>query len=483
MLEAWKSPICAEPGVTLPDPQFLDLTIEKLGGAGQAIAHHEGKVYFVAGGIPQERVRVQIRKSKKRYAQGVITEILERGELRRDPPCPYFGECGGCQWQHLDPTAQLAWKKQQVIDAFTHPVAVPYREIRDPVAAPSLYGYRNKMEFSFGDQRWLTAAEIASGEVLAKDRALGLHVPGRFDRILDIEACLLQPPLANQILQTLRHHLVQDPPSIYQTRTHTGFLRHLVIRTAQHSQESMVILVTSPPQAQADHRFLQWFAQAYPQVTTVIHAVTTSKSQVAHGEVEVLQGPGYITEILAGLQFRISPFSFFQTNPAQAERLIACVQAAVLASAPGVIWDLYCGTGTLGLSLARSVQQVIGIELNPAAVADARLNAALNQIQNSAFFQEDLNRPQDLWQHLPHPDCVIVDPPRAGLDPDTCHRLLTLAPPRIVYVSCNPATQARDCALLSQTYQLTTLQPLDMFPQTSHVETVATLVHPALTLG
>ncbi|MEN9266740.1 MAG: 23S rRNA (uracil(1939)-C(5))-methyltransferase RlmD, partial [Thermostichales cyanobacterium BF4_bins_65] len=389
------------------------------------------------------------------------------------------GECGGCQWQHLDPAAQLAWKQQQVIEAFSHPVAVPFEAIAAPIAAPSLYGYRNKMEFSFGERRWLTAAEIASGAVLGKDRALGLHVPGRFDRVLDIEECLLQPPLANQILQTLRQGLERYQPSIYQTRSHQGFLRHLVIRTAQQSRQSMAILVTSPPQSEIDRQFLAWYAQALPQVTTVVHAITTRKAQVATGEIHILQGPGYITEILAGLQFRISPWSFFQTNPEQAEQLVAAVRTAVDPKPEHILWDLYCGTGTLGLSLARHLRQVIGIELNPAAVADARLNAHLNQIDNSHFFQEDLSRTGDLWQQLPPPDCVIVDPPRAGLDTGTLQRLLALAPAKIVYVSCHPATQARDCALLSQAYRIANLQPLDMFPHTGHIENIATLIRRA----
>ncbi|GAB4211957.1 MAG: 23S rRNA (uracil(1939)-C(5))-methyltransferase RlmD [Synechococcales cyanobacterium] len=471
--------------MTTPET-ILDLTVERLGGEGQAIAHHEGKVILVEGGIPGEQVRVRVQKSKKRYAKAVITEILAKGDLRRDPPCSYFGTCGGCQWQHLDYAAQLAWKRQQVEDCFTHPVAIAYGELRNPVAAPRPYHYRNKMEFSFGERRWLTAAEIASDTDFTDAPALGLHVPGRYDRVLDIDHCLLQTPGANHILREMRQLFERYRPSIYQTRTHSGFLRHFVLRTAQHSsdssaaqasEESMVILVTSPPQSATDEALLHHLPEAFPLATTVLHASTISKAQVASGSLTTLRGNGYITEWLRGVQFRISPFSFFQTNPSQAARLVDVVIEAVQPQPHQILWDLYCGTGTLGLSLAAHVRQVIGIEIVASAIEDARLNAALNGLHQVQFWQQDMSQPTDLWAQLPSPDVVVVDPPRAGLDAETVQRLLRLAPPRLVYVSCNPATQARDCALLAAGFEIQSLQPVDMFPQTSHVENVATLVH------
>jgi len=472
--------------------QTVELTIESLGFEGKAIARHEGLVYFVEGGIVGDVVLAEVRSAKKNHAEAVIQSLLKPSEYRVKPHCKHFGVCGGCKWQHLAYSKQLYWKQHHIRDAFERLGKVPFGELLPTIASPEELFYRNKMEYSFGDSRWLTAEELTEADATSaplpdKHFALGLHIPGRFDKVLDVQECFLQTPLTGQILDTVRRAAKERAVSIFQTRTHEGFLRNLVVRISRATGELMVILVTSPVASKADESLIQWFGEEFPnlipQVTTTVHAITRSKATIATGEPTTLMGKGFITEEILGVRFRVSPFSFFQTNTLQTNQLFAtALEFAGLAEhtphPQAIVWDLYCGAGSITLPAARRAAFVVGIELSEHSIADARANAQANGITNVEFYAEDMHKAvqQGILARLPKPDVVIVDPPRAGMHPEVVRTLAALAPPVISYVSCNPATQARDCALLAEQYAVERIQPVDMFPHTYHIESVARLV-------
>jgi 23S rRNA (uracil1939-C5)-methyltransferase len=461
--------------------EYIDLTIDAIGFEGKAVARHESMVYFVEGGIPGDTVRAEIRRRKKKYVEARVTEILQPSPVRVQPVCSYFGDCGGCKWQHLAYSEQVHWKKQHVQDAFQRLGKVEYVLLEDTLACEHEYGYRNKMEFSFSNSRWLTDLEISSGVEFDRDFALGLHVPGRFDKVVDVQECFLQQEIANHIVNAVRQAARERNLAPFETRMHTGFLRNLVIRTSRATGEIMVILVTSPAVLDEENDLIQWLGTTFPaqfrEVTTVVHAVTTSKATVAGGVPHVLTGTGTITEELLGVRFRISPFSFFQTNTAQAERLFSTALDYAEIQPDHIVWDLYCGAGSITLCAAARARRVIGIEIVESSIADARNNAENNNIRNADFYLEDMQKAaaRDLLSELPAPDVIIVDPPRAGLHADVVQKLLDIGAPTLIYVSCNPATQARDCALLAEKYTIEKLKPVDMFPQTYHIESVARL--------
>jgi 23S rRNA (uracil1939-C5)-methyltransferase len=461
----------------------LDLSIESIGFEGKAIARDaDGFVYFVDGGVAGDVVRVEVRKKKKTYAEARLLEILTPSPHRQSPQCRYFGTCGGCKWQHLAYSEQCAWKKRHVQDAFERLGKVPYTTLHDTLPSENQFYYRNKMEFSFGDVRWLTTEEISTNAPVNRNFALGLHIPGRFDKVLDVEECFLQSEISSRIVNNIRTAALEGSASIFQTRTHEGFLRNVVVRTSVATGEMMIILVTSPVVAESDERVIAWFendfVQAFPEVTTAIHAVTSSKGTVAVGEPRIVHGSGFITEVLLGVSYRISPFSFFQTNTRQAETLFRVALDYAGDLVDKTVWDLYCGTGSITLAAARKARFVAGLEIVESSILDARANAAMNGITNVEFTIEDMQKAvkKQILSRLPAPDVVIVDPPRAGMHEDVVRNLLEIAPPVLVYVSCNPTTQARDCAILAEKYSVEELQPVDMFPHTYHIESVARLV-------
>jgi 23S rRNA (uracil1939-C5)-methyltransferase len=477
---------------TTRERQTVELTIESLGFEGKAIARHEGLVYFVEGGIVGDVVLAEVRATKKNHAEAVITSLVKPSEHRIKTRCQHFGVCGGCKWQHLAYREQLHWKRHHIRDAFERLGKVPFGELLSTLASPEEFFYRNKMEYSFGDSRWLTTAELAEANtnnapLPDKHFALGLHIPGRFDKVLDVQECFLQTPLTGQILEAVRRAAKERAATIFQTRTHEGFLRNLVVRLSRATGELMVILVTSPVASKADESLIQWFGEEFstliPQVTTAVHAITRSKATIATGETTTLTGTGFITEEILGVRFRVSPFSFFQTNTLQTNQLFAtALEFAGLgehATNPqAVVWDLYCGAGSITLPAARRAAFVAGIELSEHSIADARTNAQANGISNVEFYAEDMHKAvqKGILARLPKPDSIIVDPPRAGMHPEVVRTLAEIAPPVISYVSCNPTTQARDCALLAERYTVERIQPVDMFPHTYHIESVARLV-------
>lgn len=450
------------------------LVAETAAFEGGCVARHDGMAVFLSGCVPGDTVLAQITRTKQRYAEGRTVQVITPSPHRISPPCEYFGTCGGCKWQNLEYAEQLRWKRQHVLDAFQRIGGLQEVEIRPTIGCDEPFFYRNKMEFSFADQRWLTDAEIASGKEFVRDFALGLHVPGRYDKVLDIGGCFLQSELSNGVLNATRSFALEHGLAPYNFRTHTGLLRNLVIRTSRGTGEAMVILVTSEEANQAMEQYARFLRVHFPGVTTIVQGINRKKAQIAFSEeVRVLHGSGTITEMVAGNRFSISPFSFFQTNSIQANRLYEEALNAARLTEDDSVWDLYCGAGTITLAAARRSGSAIGIELNEGAVADARANAVLNGVANAEFIAGDL---KDVVGRVGGvPDVVITDPPRAGMHEDVVRRLMELAPSRISYVSCNPTTQARDCAMLAERYSVDFVQPVDMFPQTYHIETVARL--------
>ncbi len=473
----------------------LELTTDSLAFEGKAVARREdGYVVFVEGALAKERIVAEIKKAKSSFAEAKLVEILEEGPDRRKPICPYFGICGGCSLQHINYAAQLQSKKQQVIDLFERVGKIPNPPVRDVLAAPSEYNYRNKMEFSFSDERWLTEEEIASGDV--QDRfALGLHVRERFNRVIDAEICYLPKPIVTEILDFTRQFTIENHVGVYSERTSevpedgaptiANLLRFLVVKTSHATGEIMVNLVTSREESDLLIKYSNELLKKIPSVTTVVNNINTRRSQVAVGDYEIVyHGEGIIHDRIGNAEFRISANSFFQANTPQAERLYAVAAEFAELKRSDTLWDLYCGTGTISLFVANKVKSVLGIELVESAIIDARANAKSNGVSNVEFISSDLRKAlqspeplSPLGERLGEesPDVMIIDPPRNGMHPDVIQEILKLAPERIAYISCNPATQARDIALLAEGYDLLDLQPVDMFPQTYHIECVAKL--------
>ncbi len=480
----------------------LELTTQSLAFEGKAVARREdGYVIFVEGAVARERVIAEIKKSKGSYAEAYLVSVLDAGPDRRTPICPYFGTCGGCAMQHLTYSAQLAAKRQQVIDLFQRVGMIPDPPVREVLAAPEEYHYRNKMEFSFSNERWLTEEEIGSSTV--QDRfALGLHVRERFDRVIDTKACFLPKPIVTDILDFTRRFAIENHLAVYAPDKKTavpspavtqdsnsgpdtpdpGLLRFLVVKTSHATGEVMVNLVTRQEAPELLIRYAKELMLTVPAVTTIVNTINSRRSQVATGEYEIVyHGDGTIRDAIGGATYRISANSFFQANTPQAERLYTLAANFAELEPDDIVWDLYCGTGTISIFVAPKVRHVLGLELVEAAIADARANAIANDITNVDFIAGDLKNilNSNSAHRIPdiqRPTAMIIDPPRSGMHPEVIREVLKLAPERISYISCNPATQARDVALLLDAYELVELQPVDMFPQTYHIECVAKLV-------
>lgn len=462
----------------------IELTLDSIADNGMAVGRFEGIVCFVKGGVPGDTVRALIRKAKKNFAEGRAVEILTPSPDRIQARCRHFGVCGGCKWQDFAYSAQLAFKQQTVVDALERlggfgGIAV------DPIRRCEMsFLYRNKMEFTFSIARWRTEEEMNQEFPDEPSVHLGLHVPQRYDKVVNIEECWLQSELSNGIINDLREFSRVRRLPVYSTETHQGYLRHLTIREGKRTGEVMVNLVTNDDRPEVMRELTALLIGKYPSITTIVNNITSRKSMVAVGEREAVAfGPGYITERIGACSFRISANSFFQTNSLQAEVLYDTVKELGAFRPEDVVYDLYCGTGTIAIYLAAGVRQVVGIELVESAIADARLNAELNGAANCSFVMGDLKdrltKETEWLAGLPLPDVVVTDPPRSGMHEKVVRAIATLAPGRIVYVSCNPATQARDLRMLVDAgYDLVRVVPVDMFPHTSHIESVALLRKP-----
>lgn len=461
--------------------EYLTLTVGNFAAEGKAIARHDGLVVFIEDAVPGDTVVAKVTKVKKQFLEARAEQVLSISPLRVEPRCRHFGTCGGCKWQHVSYSTQCEFKRQQVRDVLERIGGFTDLEVKPTLASSRPYFYRNKMEFSFGE-RWLMREELQDLDGEAVDRfALGLHIPRRFDRVLDIDECFLQSEVSAQIVNAVRTFCRDRNLSIFSTITQSGYLRNLVIRQSVHTDGLMVNLVTSDDEPTLLQEFSEELLRQFPMVTTVVNNITRRRSQVATGEVEkVYHGPGFITERIGKRTYRISANSFFQTNTLQAERLYDTVRTMAALQPDDVVFDLYSGTGTIAFHLADDVSSVVGIEGVSSAVADARENARSHSVANCTFVSADLATGMSestLVEAYGTPSAIIIDPPRAGMHENVVRSVLRMLPDRIVYVSCNPATQARDLKIMCETgsYSINGVQPVDMFPHTHHIENVVAL--------
>ncbi|MHB8068807.1 MAG: 23S rRNA (uracil(1939)-C(5))-methyltransferase RlmD [Desulfobaccales bacterium] len=451
----------------------VELAIDKLAFGGKALGRVGGCVVFVEQALPGQRVRVRITGKKANFAEAQVIELLSQSPGYVPRFCRHFGVCGGCQWQDLAYAEQLHWKRVQVQESLRQLAGLHPGQILPTVASPQPRYYRNKMEFTF-------APPGRDQKSLPRACSLGLHVRSSRDEIFDLEECFLQSPQTAAIVQEVRSFCRQSGFPAYNPKTHRGFWRFLVLRESKHASQMLAHLITTdqgdPAAAEALAAHL---ASTFPAITSLVHSISRKKAQVASGAASrILRGPGYIEEQLGDLRLRISAHSFLQTNTAAAAGLYEAVSQLGEFTGGETVWDLYCGAGSIALFLARKVRRVVGFELVPEAVNDAYINCRLNRVDNCSFLAGDLK--ELLKEALrtaaqPLPEVVITDPPRSGMHPQVVQALREISPRRIIYVSCNPATLARDLALLGDRYAISTIQPFDLFPHTAHIECVARL--------
>lgn len=446
---------------------------------GKALARVDGKVIFIEGGVvPGDVVDVRLSKNKKDWAEGKATQVHTFSPERTTPFCDHFGLCGGCKWQMLPYEKQMEYKQQQVEDNLRRIGHLEFPAISPILGATKTRRYRNKLEFTFSNKAYLTDEEIrAAGEEWPKRNALGFHIPRLFDKVLDIQTCHLQEEPANLIKNTIRDWAEQHHLSFYDIRRQEGWLRNLVLRICT-TGEVMVNLVIHHELEAERTALLDHLLAAVPEITTLLYTVNPKKNDsIFDLEPKVYSGKGYVTEKLEDFTFKIGPKSFFQTNTYQGEALYKVTRDFAGLTGAEIVYDLYCGTGSIGIFVSRQAKKVIGIELISEAIDDARENASANAVDNATFFAGDVTDICDDAFFAAHgaPDVIITDPPRAGMHEKLTAKLLEVAAPRIVYVSCNPATQARDLALLNEKYTIEKIQPVDMFPHTHHIENVVLL--------
>jgi len=453
--------------------QTIELDIEKMAYGGRGIGRIDGFVVFLRGVTPGDKVQARIYKKKRAYAEADLVKLITPSPERIQAPCPYNGFCGGCQWQHIQYATQLSYKKEQVKEAIEHIGGLKDVKVRNVLPSEEVFGYRNKMEFSFSNRRWFLPHELDKRAVEG-DFALGLHVPGTYQKVIDVEACLLQQETGNRILREVKRYVKRSGIPVYDLKSHTGFWRFLAIRYSRAFDEWMVNLVTSEEKPEVVRPLADELSHRLTNIKTIVNNITGRKASIAVGEREVvLKGKGYIRDKVGPYTFHISSNSFFQTHSLAARQLYE--KAADYAELKGseTVLDLYSGTGTIPIFLSNRVKTVMGIEINESAVLDARRNCKDNGIDNCRFIIGDIR--ERLSAITLKPDVLIIDPPRAGMHKHVLAQILALSPEKIIYISCNPATMARDTAQMIQRYELIEIQPVDMFPHTYHVEAVSKL--------
>jgi len=439
-------------------------------------------VFFVDHAYPGDVVKAAVTKQKRSYAEAEIVEFIAKSPFRTESKCTFFGICGGCKAQDLDYKQQVKYKQEQVIDCFERIGQLKDFQINDIIPSDKIYYYRNKMEFSFAEKKWLTKEDMLREEEIEKvPFGLGLHVPGRYDKVLDINECHLQSEQSTAILNFTREFFSARNATAHSTKTHTGFLRNLVIKQARSTNDLMVNLVTHTDDEDLMKEYSTGLQERVPGITTIVNNINAKLSQTSIGDSEkIYLGDGFIYDFIGGYKFRISANSFFQTNTMQAEKLYQTALDFADVNGSEVVYDLFCGAGTISIFVSRSVKEVYGFESVESAIEDANTNSRLNDINNTKFYKTDLNKSllYPLRDNaIPKPDIIISDPPRSGMNPKTVEDILRLEPAKIVYISCNPATQARDIQLLvAGGYKLVKITPVDMFPHTFHIENVALLI-------
>lgn len=453
------------------------MTITDIADKGQALARVNEMVVFVTGVVPGDVCDIMIKRKRKNYAEGHVMKIKQLSPIRIKAKCRYFGVCGGCKWQHLSYAQQLEFKNKQVSDALQRIGKVQVAAFEPILGSANVFEYRNKLEFSFSHRRWLTQDEVDSGQVFDDVPSLGFHVPGRWDKVLDVKECHLMAEPSNAIRNRVREIALANEFSYYNLNEQTGFLRNLIVRSTM-TNEWMVILCVAEDRPKDVKLILDTLVAEFPQLASVLWVFNNRPNDtIGELDIQVHHGNDHIMEEMEGLKFRVGPKSFYQTNGPQAYELYKITRDFAALTGKEVVYDLYTGTGTIAQFVAKKAKKVVGIEYVEAAIIDAKLNAQLNGIDNTSFYAGDMKDvfTQELIAKEGRPDVVITDPPRAGMHGDVIARLNELLPDRIVYVSCNPATQARDVQLLSANYEVKKVRPVDMFPHTHHVESVALL--------
>ena len=460
-----------------PLPLIENVEITGVAAEGKAVCRVDEKVIFVPFAAPGDVVDLQITRKKRNYAEAHIAAMHQPSPLRVEPFCPHFGVCGGCKWQHLPYEYQLQFKQQQVEDNLVRIGKISLPDILPIKGSVRQRAYRNKLEYTFSNRSWLTTEQMNDDTVYTDRNALGFHIPGMFDKVLDIKYCGLQDDISNRIRLDVRAYAIEKGLEFFDLRAQSGLMRNLIVRTTT-TGEVMLIVVFYENRTDAITDLLQHIADTFPEITSLLYIVNhKANDTITDQEVICFKGRDYIIEEMEGLRFKIGPKSFYQTNSEQAYELYKVVRSFAQLTGNELVYDLYTGTGTIANFVSRQARQVVGIEYVPEAIEDAKSNAAYNGISNTLFYAGDMKDllTADFIESHGKPDVIITDPPRAGMHEDVVKAILYAAPKRIVYVSCNPATQARDLSLLDAMYRVVAVQPVDMFPHTHHVENVVCL--------
>jgi len=454
-----------------------NLLVTGYAAEGKSLAKHEGKVIFIENAVPGDIVTVRLIKDKKDWAEGQVLRITGFSSERIQPFCKHFGICGGCQWQMLPYNKQLEYKQDQVLQSLKRIGKLELPEIRPILGSERTTGYRNKLEYTFSNRRYLLKEELADPRISVMQNAAGFHARGIFDKVVDVDICHLQDEPTNAIRKEISRWAIENGASFYDIQHHTGFLRNVQVRLCR-TGEIMVNVVFGYSDELLQNGLLRHLQNQFPEISTLLYTINPKHNDSLNDlQPVIFSGKGYVVEKLENFSFKIGPKSFFQTNTAQAERLYQTVRSFAELGGSEVVYDLYCGTGSIGIFLSNQVKKLIGIELVQEAVADAKENALLNQIDHAAFFAGDVTTlcNDAFFETHGRPDLIISDPPRAGMSEKLVAKLLEIAAEKIIYVSCNPATQARDLNILSEKYLISAVQPVDMFPHTLHIENVTAL--------
>lgn len=463
-------------------PLFEKVIITDIGAEGNALARVDNLVVFVPMVVPGDVVDIRVIKKRKKYLEGRVVKIHTFSGDRVKPRCIHFGICGGCKWQHLPYNLQLFYKEKQVRDNLIRIGKVELPEILPIIGSSQEYLYRNKLEYTFSNKRWLTRKEIESGDKFDNVDALGFHIPGLFDKVLNIEECHLQPEPSNHIRDAVREYSLRNGLEFFDLNKQSGFLRNLVIRNSLDGK-LMVIVIFFHEDAERRNGLLDFLSSEFPQITSLMYVINSKRNDSLNDQEPILyKGADHLVEEMDGLKFRIGPKSFYQTNTLQALGLYRVAKFFAGLTGNEIVYDLYTGAGTIANFVARSAKKVIGIEYVDEAISDAKVNSSLNGITNTSFFAGDIREvlSEQFIKVNGKPDVIITDPPRAGMHEDVVKAIIKASPDKIVYVSCNPSTQARDILLLSEKYIVEQVQPVDMFPQTHHVENVVLMKKAAL---
>ena len=461
-------------------PLLEKVTITDVAAEGKAIARVNDMVVFVPFVAPGDVIDIQLTRKKHSYAEGKAVHFHEYSPLRAVPFCEHFGVCGGCKWQHLPYEEQIRYKHKQVIDNLTRIGKIEMEEILPIKGSKHTTFYRNKLEFTFSNKKWLTEEEVKTGAKFDCMNAVGFHIPGAFDKVLAIEKCWLQDDISNRIRNAIRDYAYEHDYSFINLRTQEGMLRNMIVRTSSTGELMVIVIckITEEHEMALFKKLLQFVADSFPEITSLLYIINNKCNDTINDlDVHVFKGKDHIFEEMEGLRFKVGPKSFYQTNSEQAYNLYKIARDFAGLTGNELVYDLYTGTGTIANFVSRQARQVIGIEYVPEAIEDAKVNAEINDIKNTLFYAGDMKDmlTQDFINQHGRPDVIITDPPRAGMHQDVVDVILFAEPKRIVYVSCNPATQARDLQLLDGKYKVKAVQPVDMFPHTHHVENVVLL--------